>query len=393
MIKKFLIRMRDKFWRKQDKKLRELQKSVDDLKKAVDGLKASELELKKKLEEQKKQTTDFRNYVTKEMERRDLWKLRASEIKWLAKGKKIWVIKSPEPDNETRFAWGEHYFANTIKLELEKLGYYVVIDTHPDWYCEVEADVVLVLGRCYKYHPDRRNPNCKYIFWHLSHPDNVKKEEYELYDLVLIASDSYAERMKKELDVPVRAMHSCVDTSIFFPQECDKKYDYVFVGNTRGKKRPLVMWCEQNEIPLHIWGLMTGAQGWKNYVKQDSSITLERTIANSELPELYRSAGVVVNDHFEDMLRTGFFANRILEVLACGCPLLSDYSQEIESIFGDSILYCRNEEEFLQQLKYLQEHYEEQKEKVLAIWPKLQKEFSFEVRAKELAELAEQLSS
>ena len=45
----------------------------------------------------------------------------------------------------------------------------------------------------------------------------------------------------------------------------------------------------------------------------------------------------------------------------------------------------------MEKIKWLDEHAEEQKEKVLAIWPKLQEEYSFSARAKELDEIAKKL--
>ena len=277
MIKKLLNKLINKFWRKQDKKITNLQKSVNELQKSVN-------ELQKKLNEQKKLNRELKNYVTNETERRDYWKVRGAEVKWLAKGKKIWVIKIPAPDTDVKFSWGEYYFACSLKRELEELGYYVVIDFREDWYCEIEADFVLVLRGRRVYHPDRRNEKCKYILWHVCHPDLVPKEEYELYDVVYVDSTSYAEKMEKEVSVPVRPLLVCVDTTIFFPQEKEDAYDIVFVGNTRGERRPFITWCEKNKIPLHIWGNMDGPHGWKRFVEKDTCIQLEHVIDNNDLP-------------------------------------------------------------------------------------------------------------
>ena len=137
MIKKYLLKLRDKIFRKQDKKLDELQKKVN--------------ELQKKLDEQKKQNTNLKNYITKEMKRRDLWKIKNAEVKRLAKGRPIWVIKSPEPDSNDRIVWGEYNFALSLKAELEKLGFYVLIQEYDNWYCEIDADVVVVLRGPYAY--------------------------------------------------------------------------------------------------------------------------------------------------------------------------------------------------------------------------------------------------
>ena len=91
------------------------------------------------------------------------------------------------------------------------------------------------------------------------------------------------------------------------------------------------------------------------------------------------------------MREEGFINNRILEALSCGRPVLSEYSEEFEKLFGDSLVYYHDEEDFFEKIKWLEEHAEEQKEKVLAIWPKLQEEYSFAARAKEQDEIVKEL--
>jgi len=377
MIKKWLNKLINKFWRKQDKKLNELQKSVE--------------QLEKQLEEQQKKTNNLRNFVKKELEKRDQWEMRSAEIKFLAKGKKIWVIKCPAPDTADKILWGPHNFSVALKRELEAKGYYVVIDYHNNWAGRIDADYVLVLRGLHAYHPDRRCENCKYILWHNCYPEQVTKEEYELYDLVVVNSFSYTEKLRKELSVPVETLLLCADITKFFPGEEELKYDKVFVGNTRKVRRNIVSWCEDHKIPIQVWGRMEGPTGWKNYVKEDTCIKLERPIPNDELPNLYRASKIILNDHFDEMREYGFVNNRVMEALSCGRPVLSDYSEEYEELFGDSLVYYYDEEDFLKKLKWLEEHLDEQKEKVLAVWPKLQKEFSFEARVDALLEMVEKL--
>ncbi len=367
MIKKVLLKLRDKIFRKQDKKLDELQKKVNDI--------------QKKLDTQKKQNTQLKSYIEKEFKRRDLWTVKKAEVKWLAKDKKVWVIKAPFPDNNGKFAWGEYFFSSALQKALEDLGYFVVVQSYDDWYCEIDADYVLVLRGRHTYHPDRRNEKCKYILWHVCHPDMVSKEEYELYDLVYVDSLSYAEKLDQETTVPVKPLLVCVDTNIFCPKEEAVEHDLVFVGNTRGVKREFVSWCENHKLQLQIWG---GMEGWKKQLGKETNIKLHGLIDNSDLPDLYRKSKVILNDHFSDMREQGFLNNRILEALCSGRPLLSDYCPDFEKLFGDSIVYYKDEEDFVEKLKYVEEHYEEQRQKVLDIWPMLQAEFSFEKRAKDL---------
>ena len=377
MIKKFLNRLINKFWRKQNKKLNALQKSVDNL--------------EKELEAQKNQTQNLKTFIQKELTKRDEWEIRSAEVKHLAKGKKIWVLKCPAPDTKDKLLWGPHNFCLALKRELEAKGYYVVIDYHDDWACRIDADYVLVSRGVHAYRPDRRVENCKYILWHNCYPERVETEEYELYDLVVVNSYSYAKKMAEKVSVPVKPLLLCADVTKFYPEKTELKYDRVFVGNTRYVHRNIVTWCEEHNIPINVWGRMEGKAGWKKYVQEDSCIKLESPMPNDELPDLYRASKIILNDHFDDMREEGFVNNRILEALSCGRPVLSDWCEEFEELFGDSVVFYHDEEDFLVKLKELEEHSEEQAEKVLAMWPTLQKEYSFEARVNALIEMVEEL--
>lgn len=48
-------------------------------------------------------------------------------------------------------------------------------------------------------------------------------------------------------------------------------------------------------------------------------------VPNVDLPRFYRSADVVLNDHWDSMREHGFVSNRAFDVLACGVPLVTDF--------------------------------------------------------------------
>lgn len=377
MIKKFLKKIWNRFWRRQDKKLDELKKKVT--------------ALEKSLEEEKKLTRDLKSYVKKEMERRDEWEKRSAELRYLAKGKKIWVIKNPAPANDDKVNWGEYGFYLNMKKQLEDQGYYVFIDYHEDWNGPIDADYVLVSLAARKYRPDRRMSNCKYFLWMNCYVDRVDLEECELYDAVLVSSKLYAEKLAKEVSVPVIPFLLCAEADKFYPKEAELTHDKVFVGNTRGVKRDCIYWCEEHQIEVDLWGRKEGNMGWAKRMKEDSSVKLHGFLPNNELPDVFRASKIVLNDHFDDMKREGFINLRTIEALFCGCAILSDYHQELENLFGDTIVYYRDEEEFLEKLAWLEEHYEEQRQKVLATWPKIREEFSLENRVKTLIEISENI--
>lgn len=344
-------------------------------------------ELRRNDKEQLKAIANLKQFIDQELKRRDGWGGRAAEVSRLAKGKPVWVIKCPAPEDDSKIRWGDYPFALTLKRELEKRGVYVAVDTREDWGCESGADVVLVLRGCLNYRPDRRNTKCLYIMWNISHPDMVMKEEYELYDVVCVGSRHYADKLKEELSVPVLPLLQCTDTELFYPSEkepADYKWDYIFIGNSRGVARSCVMWAIEDHLPLRMWG-----SGWNTILKDHMDLFEAPFIENSQIPDLYRSAKVTLNDHWDDMREKQFVNNRIFDALACGLPVISDVCDELREIFPDAVLYYSNQEEFRDCVRQIETDYGEIKRRVLQQQRLIKEQFSFAARAEELLQIAE----
>lgn len=330
---------------------------------------------------------EMKDYIANEFRRRDDWAKRAIQVQKEAGDRQIWVIKCPAPEGEKKVRWGDYAYAVALKRYLDRMGMYTIIDLHEDWDCEVNADVVLVLRGREFYRPDRRNSKCLYIMWNISHPEMVTEEEYKLYDIICVGSLHYAKALQQKLDIPVYPLLQCTDTELFYPDPAAEKNrggDYLFIGNSRGVARPCVLWAAREKLPLKIWGA-----GWKAMLGPDKTMVQEVFIENSQIPALYRSARVTLNDHWKDMLDYQFVNNRIFDALACGLPVISDCCDELREIFPDAVLYYSNKEEFDQCVKEIETHYDEVKARVDAQWPMIKEKYSFEARARELVEMVE----
>ena len=72
-----------------------------------------------------------------------------------------------------------------------------------------------------------------------------------------------------------------------------------------------------------------------------------RLLANDELPEHYRAAGVVLNDHWDDMRAEGFYSNRLFDAAASGARVVSDHIEGTERLFGGLVRTYRAPEDLV----------------------------------------------
>lgn len=353
---------------------------------------------KEQIRKQNRRISELESAMFREFTRRDEWARREMEVRRLAKGRKIWVIKCPAPDSALKFhggKYGDYAYCLTIKKNLEALGYYVVLDCYEDWDCSINADVVLVIRGTHDFHPDRRDGNTKFVLWMLSHPELVSVDELNLYDLVLVDSKTYAAELQRQADVPVESFYVLTDTNMFYPREqslprkegCLKQddpsqelpapkedicYNRVFIGNTRGILRDCVKWCNDNQVEVDVWGAE-----WEKYFPNSLYVHLHGQVAYEQIPDIYRHSRYVINDHYQEMLETGMLNNRFPEALLSGIPMICDWSESFEEQFGDMVLFYRNEKEFLKCVEDMEAQYDERRNKVLENQQKLRAEFDF----------------
>lgn len=344
-------------------------------------------EMRQNSRDQIKAIEELKKYIDQELQRRDDWGKRASEIARNAGDRPVWVLKCPAPEGPVKVRWGDYAYALSLKRYLDRQGIYTIVDTREDWDCEENADVVVALRGCHFYRPDRRNSKCLYIMWNISHPEMVTPEEYELYDVVCICSRRYAEEIAPKVKVPVFPLLQCTDTELFYPAEKQPETyenDYIFIGNSRGVARRCVVWAAADKLPLKIWG-----GGWTTILADNMDLIQDSEIENEKIPDIYRSSKATLNDHWKDMLDCHFVNNRIFDALACGLPVISDCCDELQEIFPDAVLYYNTKEDFDKCIETLENNYDEIRARAAAQWPMIREKFSFETRARELVEIVE----
>lgn len=219
--------------------------------------------------------------------------------------------------------WGDWHFARSLADALERLDQWVEID-HPETRgraTRAGTDVVLTLRGLERVAPQ---PGAVNLLWVISHPEDVTPDEVAQFDVAYAAGTAWAERHS------VTPLLQCTDTTRFHPGvgEADPEGHALFVGNARGGPRPVVTAARAAGVPLSVVG-----RGWAEHgVEADAE-----GIANEDLPAAYARAGVVLNDHHDDMRREGFVSNRVFDVLAVGGRLLTDPVAGLDDALGSDV--------------------------------------------------------
>ena len=205
-------------------------------------------------------------------------------------------------DQPKQKVWGDYWFKENLVKEFARSGY-LVDNSSPKILLHLFGEPLTNLPS-----------NTYNILWIHSHPDRISPEVLEKYQKIYCISRPFTQKI---IDMGFDADFLMIPTNMT-PACCEKKYDIVFVGNTRQNKiRKVISDLEDSSYQVKIWGW-----GWKGLIP-DAWYGGEY-YENSSLNELYAASRIVLNDHHDDMKREGFINPRVLDVLASGGFVVSD---------------------------------------------------------------------
>jgi GT2 family glycosyltransferase len=229
-----------------------------------------------------------------------------------------WSIRIGAPAGRAGERWGDAPVADALRRELRSLGRIARVSPRDGWGVGVDAaaDVTVHLKGRGVAPVAAAQTN---IVWILSHPSELAPGELDAADLVLAASVPLAAHLSGRTTTPVEVLHQAADARVMVagPRDEEVASRVLFVGNTRSVARPAVLGAIEAGLELTLVGA-----GWERYV--DPRLVLRSSVPNSDLGRWYRSADVVLNDHWDEMRRWGLASNRVFDVLACGGCIVSD---------------------------------------------------------------------
>lgn len=291
-----------------------------------------------------------------------------------------WAIRTAAPAGPVGETWGDTHFARAIASALRDLGQEAVVLARDAIAPAPRGldDVQIVLRGLDRVSPD---PGVLSILWVISHPDMVTRAEAAEFDRVFAASLSWSEKMSARWGVPIDPLLQCTDPTRFAPSGAERGGEVLFVGNSRGVPRPTVMEAVKAGVDLTLYG-----GEWERFVPADR-ITAQ-SVANSELGALYERASLVLNDHWGDMKREGFVANRLFDVVAAGGRVLSDDVDGIAELFGGAARTFSSVSEIVPMLRGDHDALFADEDERARIAERVRTEHSFAARARVLLDAA-----
>jgi glycosyltransferase involved in cell wall biosynthesis len=309
---------------------------------------------------------------------------RVSAIPGAIKNNKLRIaIKTPAFDDERTQLWGDYHFAHSLKDAFTRKGFDARVDLHNYWYDHgyMTDDVVIVLRGTKRYHTRGSQVN---ILWNISHPELLHEDEYRDYDHVFSASTSYADKLREKYGIRAENLLQCTDAGLFYPDQENvgdhEKTGILFVGNSREVMRKSVAYSILKGFPLDVYG-----SRWEQFLP--AGMIKGNYIQNEELRKYYSNCKILLNDHWQDMVESGFISNRIFDALACGAIVLTDRVKGIEKVFSKGIFYYDDVDEFEERIKWLMENLEEARILALENSRDVLRNHTFDNRAERILEV------
>lgn len=290
------------------------------------------------------------------------------------------LIKNPAPATDQRQFWGDYHFGCALADALCSADASVQVEQQfwGEW-DNNDADAVIALRGKRRFHPPS---SVLSVLWAISHPAAICSDELSAYHHCYAASRTLAGRFQTLGARSVSTLYQCTDDSVFSPPDAKQsdmtsRSGEVMVASSRGVKRLMLQWALQAGFPPLLHG-----RHWDR-ANMDYLVQSEY-VQNADLPNLYRSARFILNDHWEDMREFGVINNRIFDCMAVGAPVISDTFSEIEWLMGDAIVHCHGPADYHAAVTMGDQAYGDLLQRVQKWWQDNGHEFTFKARAQQI---------
>ncbi|MGL5829485.1 MAG: glycosyltransferase family protein, partial [Angustibacter sp.] len=159
--------------------------------------------------------------------------------------------------------------------------------------------------------------------WVISHPAAVSDEEVEDgWASVYVASRTWRAGQRNVVPL-LQATGARFTPGLGDPSF---RHDVLFVGTSRRIARPVVLDAAASGADLAVYG-----HDWEDFLEERYRRGV--FLPFDRLPDAYRGARRVLNDHWPDMRDDGFVSNRLFDATATGARVITDEVDDLDSLF------------------------------------------------------------
>ncbi|WP_299786874.1 glycosyltransferase [uncultured Marivita sp.] len=291
-------------------------------------------------------------------------------------------IKIAAPSQAKMMSWGDYHFARGLARAFSRMGHCVSIASQENWnQITTPGGIDLVLrGRAQV----SRIPGRYCLFWSIS--KSMRDMNYDQADHVFWASPVLMQEEIKGRGKGISTLlPQAFDATVMTPGTSKTRKDIVFVGRSRaGQDRKAVQYAAAAGEDVKIWG-----PGWRDgpydrFVVADGA-------ANADVPAIYQSAEIVLNDHTSVMTTRGLLSNRVFDALACGAIPVSEDVGWLPDDIAEFVYTFHDQKSFEAALKKARSETATKRKARDALARKLSAMHSFDARAEVILDTVAQL--
>ena len=289
------------------------------------------------------------------------------------------AIKIAAPDRSKITGWGDYHFARGLARAFSRLGHRASIDAKENWYDNKKPGGIdlVIRGRAHF----NRQPGRASLFWNIS--KGMRQMNYSQADHVLWASNTLFEEAKAARGhASSTLLPQASDADLMKPGDSGRREGIVFVGRNRSTaERRSVAFALAADEDVKIWG-----PGWRG--GEYSKFVVADGVPNTDLPEIYRSAEIVLNDHTPVMRSRGLLSNRVFDTLACGAIPVSEDVGWLPEDIAEFVYVFHDQDSFEHAIARARAEPPEMRERRDRLARHIATTHSFDARAKEILAIA-----
>ena len=238
--------------------------------------------------------------------------------------------------NDPAAGWGDWYTGHELGDAFEGLGWTVsYLERYGDHWYEPPTgmDVLVVLLDAFDLR--RLPPGVVTVAWCRNWIDRwLERPWFEDYDIVFAASSVAKAAIERSSSLTAQVMPLATNPERFRPGDPDpsRAVDVAFVGNLWGEERAVARALPAVAAAGHsvgAWG-----RGWDLHASGAGYARGE--LPYEEVPTVYASAGVVVDDTASPTKPWGLVNSRVFDALAAGAVVITDNDAGVQELFDDA---------------------------------------------------------